>query len=182
MYRALVCSALFVASCGTCDNRSEDERRSDPTVELVPADIRPPAVASFKRVDRPFGSIEIPDGMSWQDSGTQIQHPDGTVIMLQSQPGIRPEQLDEYLASYDEVQRRSAPEYTARRTTKGRLSGNVAARIEGTFDNGTRFITRDYVMITNRNVVIAVSGRAPSTNGAPLVLLVDYIARSVKAK
>jgi len=150
--------------------------------ELVPADIRPPAVASFKRVEKPFGTIEIPDGMGWQESGDQVRHPDGTVITVQTRPGVKPARLDEYLASYDEVQRHDAPKYTARRTTKGQLAGNVAARVEGTFDNGTRLITRDYVIITNRNVVVAVSGRAPSTNGAPLVLLVDYVARSVRAK
>src|SRR5262245_42668900 len=181
MYRALMCSALLVVS-GACKKRSESDRSAQPTAELVPADIHAPAVASFKRVDRPFGTIEIPTGMGWEESEAQIQHPDGTVIMIQSQPGIRPEQLDEYLASYDEVQRRDAPKYTARRTTKGRLGGNVAARVEGTFDNGTKFVTRDYVMITSGNVVVAVSGRAPSTNGAPLVLLVDYVARSVTAK
>ena len=145
--------------------------------ELITGDGAGPPGVQWKRVETPFGTAELPDG------GTQVQHEDGTVIMLQAQGGIAPDQLADYLVSYDEVQQRDAPKYAKGKETIGTLKGNTAARVEATFDNGTKFETRDYVIITPTSKVAAISGRAPASVPAPrLAALVDHIAATAQIK
>ncbi len=154
--------------------------------ELITGDAKGPDGVAWKRVETPFGTAELPDGGGWSlhtDTPMQVQHEDGTVIMLQAQGGIDPDQLAEYLTSYDEVQRRDAPKYAKGKETIGSLKGNTAARVESTFDNGTKFETRDYVIITPTRKVAGISGRAPTTvPAARLAALVDHIAATAQIK
>ena len=55
-----------------------------------------------------------------------------------------------------------------------------AVRVEGTFDNGTRFVTRDYLLFTKGQVVL-LSARSPEP-GAALAGVIDHMARSAKVK
>lgn len=137
--------------------------------------------ATWTRLERPYGSLEVPDGDAWAVVDDQVQGKDGTVIMLQAQSGVGPDAIDDYLASYDAVQQRDAPKYAAKATTKGTVGGHVAARVEGSFDNGTRFVTRDYLIFVNGKVVL-LGARTPETNAAALPGVIDHVARSLRAK
>ena len=145
------------------------------------ADSADPTGIEWKRVEQPFGSLELPTGPAWAMVDNQLEGKDETVIMLQAQDGIGPEQLDEYLASYDEVQRRDAPKYVGAAPTKGTVGGQVAARVEGAFDNGTKFVTRDFLIFAKGKVVL-LSARTPATNAAALPGLIDHAARSLQVR
>ncbi len=145
------------------------------------ADAAEPTGVTWKRIEQPFGSVEVPDGAGWEVVDNQVQGADGTVLMLQAQDGIGPDLLDDYLASYDDVQQRDAPKYAAKGSTKGAVGGAVAARVEGSFDNGTRFVTRDYLVFTKGKVVV-LGARTPEPNAAALPGLIDHVARSLQVK
>ena len=146
------------------------------------ADAAEPAGLTWKRSDVPFGSIEVPQGEGWSmPDVTQVEGPDGLVIMLQAQDGISPDQTDEYLASYNDVQKRDAPKYAGKGESKGTVAGQPAVRVEGTFDNGTKFVTRDFLIFTKGKVVL-LGSRIPEEHAAKLAPLVDHIARSLQAK
>lgn len=140
-----------------------------------------PAGITWKATEQPFGSVELPTGDGWEMVEGQLEGKDGTVVMLQSQDGITPDQLDDYLASYDEVQRRDAPKYVGKPATKGTVGGAPAARVEGTFDNGTRFVTRDYLIFTKGKVVV-LSARVPEAGASGLAGVIDHVARSATIK
>lgn len=181
--RILAFLILGVVACkggGDKAAPSTGESAKPASVDLIAA-APAPAGLTFERIDEALGSLEVPKGTGWAKVDNQIEGPDGTVVMLQGQPGIDASQLDEYLASYDEVQKRDAPKYANATTTKGTVNGVPAARVSATFDNGTKFVTRDYVIFTKAGVVM-IGGRTPQPNAAKLDGLVDYMARSYKSK
>lgn len=146
------------------------------------ADAAEPAGLTWKRSDVPFGSIEVPQGEGWSmPDVTQVEGPDGLVIMLQAQDGISPDQTDEYLASYNDVQKRDAPKYAGKGEAKGTVVSQPAVRVEGSFDNGTKFVTRDYLIFTKGKVVL-LGSRIPEEHAAKLPGVIDHLARSLQAK
>jgi hypothetical protein len=151
---------------------------------LVAADAKGPDGVTFKRVDLAFGSLELPDGKDWklqQGSPSQMEGADGTVIMLQSQDGIAADQRDDYAASYHDVQMQAAPRYERVKQDNGEILGVPATRVEGKFDNGTPFVTRDY-LVFSKGKVVALGGRTPATNAARLAPLMDHIAATLAVK
>jgi len=140
-----------------------------------------PADTTWKRIEQPFGSFEIPAQEGWNVTDNEVEGPDGIVIMAQSQNGITPDLVDDYLAAYDEVQKRDAPKYAEKARTKGAVGSAVAARVEGTFDNGTKFVTRDFLVFTGGKVVV-LSARAPESNAAALPGVIDHAARTLEVK
>lgn len=175
-----LCIALVACSGKAAkDPPAKDEPGKPASSEL--ASSPEPAALTWKRVERPFGTLEIPTGAGWEVVDNQVEGKDGTVIMLQAQDGISPEQIDDYLTSYDEVQKRDAPKYAGTAPTKGTVAGAVAARVEGSFDNGTKFVTRDFLVFA-KGKVVTVSARTPATNAAALAGIVDHAARSLQIK
>lgn len=145
------------------------------------ADAAEPTGVTWKRTDVPFGSVELPSDEGWKVVDGQAEGPSGEVIMMQSQDGITPDQVDDYLASYNEVQERDAPKYARKAETKGTIGGQPGARVEGAFDNGTKFATRDFLIFTKGKVVL-LSARIPEEHAAKLPPVIDHVARSLQAK
>lgn len=181
--------AVATAGCGGKKDPANDPPATTKATAPAPAKAaaaelataaEPPGIA-WKVVEQPFGSVELPTGEGWEMVEGQLEGKDGTVVMLQAQDGITPDQLDEYLASYDEVQRRDAPKYLGKPATKGAVGGAPAARVEGTFDNGTRFVTRDYLIFAKGKVVL-LSARVPEAGAAGLAGVIDHVARSATIK
>jgi hypothetical protein len=193
MAMAGLSSALLLAAAA-CGKKAGDQPADGSGSAAVKADGKPdpdgkdlaatadPAGVSWRRADVPFGSLELPSGPGWNITDvTQAEGPDGVVIMMQSQDGIAPDQVDDYLASYDEAQQRDAPRYERKSQVKGTVAGQPAARVEGTFDNGTKFVTRDFLIFTKGKVVL-LGSRIPEQDAAKLPALIDHIARSLQAK
>jgi len=193
--RALLVGAIALAACKGGDKAGEmtpataGDKAPVAASPKAGADLtggaKAPAGITLTPTPVPFGTASIPTGDGWgvpkDAQPMQVEGKDGTVVMFQSQDGIQPEQLDEYLTEYDKVQKRDAPKYAETARVKGTVGGEAAARVEGTFDNGTKFKTRDYVIITKGGKVVNLSGRAPVGPAADqLPALVDAIAASVK--
>lgn len=145
------------------------------------ADAAEPADAKWTRTDMPFGSVELPSTEGWKVVDGQAEGPNGEVIMMQSQDGISPDQVDDYLASYNDVQLRDAPKYARKAETKGTVGGQPGARVEGAFDNGTKFATRDFLVFSKGKVVL-LGARIPEEHAAKLAPVIDHVARSLQTK
>lgn len=175
---------VALAIAGGCGKKSDDKKAGtaagEPATKQLADQADPPGV-TFARVERPFGSLELPGGADWQMVENQYEGKDGTVVMLQAQDGIAPDQIDDYLASYNDVQKRDAPKWAAGPVTKGAVNGQPAARVEGAFDNGTKFVTRDYLVFTKGKVVM-IGARTPAANPGKLAGIVDHAARSLQAR
>ncbi len=140
-----------------------------------------PAGLTWKRIDMPFGSLELPVDAGWNLVGTDVQGPDGIVIVMQSQDKVTVERMDKFLAAFDALQKRDAPKYEGKALTKGTVNGEAAARVEGSFDNGARFVTRDYLVFTKGKVVV-VGARIPEAAAAKLPGVVDHLVRTLQTK
>ncbi len=181
--------AVAAAACGGKKDPAKDPPATTQGTAATPAKpaaaelatAAEPTGLTWKAVEQPFGSVELPTGDGWEIVEGQLEGKDGTVVMMQSQAGIAPDQMDEYLASYDEVQRRDAPKYAGKPAVKGVVGGAPAARVEGAFDNGTRFVTRDYLIFAKGKVVL-LSARAPEASAAGLPGVIDHVARSAAIK
>jgi hypothetical protein len=136
-----------------------------------------PEGITWKRIEVPMGSLELPIDPGWNLVGIEVHGKDGIVITLQEQAGIAPAQLDDYLASYQEVQRRDAPKYATKAVTKGTVGGEIAARVEGTFDNGEAFVTRDFLVFAKGKVVL-IGARMPTASAAVLPGIIDHGAHA----
>ncbi len=170
------------AHAGSATTEGGTTKRADELIGDVP---RTDGI-SWKRVDLPFGTAEIPDGSGWSlESGAtmQVVHADGTVIMFQAQPGVKPSQLAEYLQAYDATQKQDAPKYAEVARTLGTVKGTTAARVDGTYEHERKFLTHDYILITQTGDVAAVSGRAPAgPAAAKLAAVVDHIVATAQLK
>ncbi len=146
--------------------------------ELAPA----PATAglTWKRIDMPFGSLELPADPGWNLVGTDVQGPDDLVLVLQAQEGVTPDQQATYLKQYGKLQARDARGYRAK-AHMGTLRGDPAIRIEGTFDNGTKYVTREYLVFA-KDKVIALSAHIPAVNADKLPGIIDQVARTLQVK
>lgn len=188
--------ALSIAAVVACGGKKDDKGsggggapaaggeekalKGGPTKRTELASTAEPAGLTWKVLEQPWGSVEIPDGAGWEMVEGQLQGSDGTVVMFQAQDDIPPDAMDDYVRSYDDVQKRDAPKYAGKGDTRGAVGGAPAVRVEGTFDNGTRFVTRDYLLFTQGKVVL-LSSRAPEP-GAALAGVIDHIVRSAKVK
>ena len=141
-----------------------------------------PEGVTWKRLEVPFGSLELPQDAGWGLVGSsEIHGPDGVVIVMQPQEKVAPERFEKYLLAFIAVQKRDAPKYELIAQTKGTVNGALAARVEGTFDNGTRFVTRDFLVFTKGKVVL-IGARIPEASAAKLPGLVGHVVRSLQVK
>lgn len=191
----ITCSCLAVAGCSKKKEGAEgDGSAAGSAAPVAPgasgAAVDPsakelafePATAglTWKRVEMPFGSLELPTNPGWVLLGTDVHGEDDLVIMLQSQDGISPDQQGSYLKQYGKLQARDAHGYRAK-AHAGTLRGDPAIRIEGTFDNGTKYVTREYLVFANGKVV-ALSAHIPAINAAKLPGVIDHLARTLTVK
>lgn len=198
--RSIVIWSALALVAASCSSKKKDGSERKPaatggegaTSGGKPAHDRPAGVElatsaelpgiEWKATELPFdATLDLPIGRDWALNDNQLEGKDGTVVMLQVQDGVSADQLDEYLASYEQVQQRDAPNYVGKPSTKGVVNGLRAVRVEGAFDNGTKFVTRDYLLFTGDRV-LALSARAPADSATNLPGLIDHIARSARSK
>jgi hypothetical protein len=105
----------------------------------------------------------------------------GVTVMVQTQPGVDPDARDENVQSFIGVNERDASNYHARPRVTGSVAGRPAARVDGEFNNGTAYVTRDYVVFA-RGQAIALMARAPAPNAAFVRVLIDRIAATLRTE
>lgn len=176
MKRAVIAlfSALLVLGAAACKKKSE-------APELGLASAAEPQGVTWKRIEVPFGSLELPVDPGWNlVNGGEVQGPDGIVVVMQSQDWAA-DKMDKFLTGFTKMQAEQSPKYEGKATERGQVSGQPAARIEGAFDNGAKFVTRDYLVFTKGKVVV-IGARAPEAAAARLPGLVDHAVRSLQVK
>jgi hypothetical protein len=190
-------SALLLLGAAACKKKSEQAAGSEATgsagsaasaaspapkvdeKELARAE--EPTGITWKRLDVPFGSVELPVDPGWNLVGADVQGPDGVVMVLQSQNADAVKQ-DRFLTAYLAMQKRDGASYVNTAMVKGSINGEPAARIEGTIDsNGTKFVTRDYLVFTKDKMVV-IGARIPEASAAKLPPLLDHVVRTLQTK
>lgn len=126
------------------------------------------------------GSYELPSGGKWQKDGLGASNEELDItIMVQVQGGIEPGDLSAFLKSVVDANKRDAPKYELLGQQEGQVNKIAAAKVDGKFDNGTAYATRDYILIRN-HMALAVMVRGPLTRQADVQAVADRVAASVK--
>jgi len=99
--------------------------------------------------------------------------------MVQSQGGIPADARSEYLASLIDVNKRDAPKYEVTSKAEGGVSRQVAGRVDGKFDSGTAYVTRDYALFIKDSVLMLMV-RGPTAKAAAVQGIADRMAKSVR--
>ncbi len=183
--------SLSIALAGACSGAGEPAKAGKdgtPAAPVAnaggPALIGAPAavdgVATWAENREAGVTVSVPTGDDWsaEKTGNNVSvHSEklGVTIMLQHQSGIESDRLEEFLALIVESNKRDAPKYSARPTEKGSLAGHPAARLDGEFDNGKAYATRDYVVIGPKGAT-ALMVRGPKTDAARVQAIADHVA------
>ncbi|MGE0550392.1 MAG: hypothetical protein AB7O24_04615 [Kofleriaceae bacterium] len=156
-------------------------RAPEPVQVLVMDDVKPPVGTTFKKYERAFATVELPDGGGWKVGADQVSAPDGTVIAWHVDVGVDPLTRGDYLAAYEQHNKKRLPNYKLESYNVGVVRSMTTARVEGTFDNGAASITRDYLVFDPEGV-ITIAARTPKANADKLEPIVDYVVSTVRAK
>jgi hypothetical protein len=125
----------------------------------------------------------VPAGGDFQivqvrDDYSQVQSPGtGVVVMLQHQIGVSAARRMQYSESFIANNLRDAPRYRVVAKALGSIGGLPAARVDGEFDNGTHFATRDYLVFPP-NMVVLLMARGPVGLGGAVHSIADRVAAS----
>jgi hypothetical protein len=140
-----------------------------------------PAGFQWQRTDvSGAGSVEVPTGEGWTKEGTEVHSEKlGITAMVQVQPAVPPEARGQYLSSLVDVNKRDAPKYEVTAQAEGAVAQIVAGRVDGKFDNGTAYATRDYVLFAKGSAV-AVMVRGPVAKVADVQAVADHMAVSFR--
>lgn len=170
---ALVVSAFWLLACGKSD--------AAPGEPALVKEAAGPADYRWQRIKEPYGSFEVPGGDGWvrQPAGPlELRQEERDVTLLvQHQADVAPDLRAEYLASLIDVNKRDAPKYQVRGKTEGQVAGVPAGRVDGTFDNGTKYSTRDYVVFKGGSAVVLMA-RGPTNREAEVRSMIDRVAAS----
>ena len=145
---------------------------------MVNTTAKPDSVETEEVDFQGIGKIQSFKGGDWKKSGNENYSKalDMTIIM-QGQPGDLTEQINDYVDSYIDVNKRDAPKYEMTGKEEGEIKGVKCVRLDGKFDNGTAYITRDYLFFTKSKVAVLMC-RVAKTNESKLNAYVDYMAAS----
>lgn len=202
MYRIVVIFSLIAALTGfnACSDNKAKTEPSDQTEkedadqgektnpkqpdvkQLVGANSKPDST-EFEETDFVgTGKIELPKGTNWEKTGNELYNKamDMTII-TQGQPGDFTGQINDYVDSYIDVNKRDAPKYEVVQKEEGEVKGIKCVRLDGKFDNGTAYLTRDYIFFTNEKVAVLMC-RIAKKNEGQLNGFIDYIASSYQKK
>ena len=183
----LLLSIVFMSCKGSGDkkttdgqNSKMDDKKESNQSNLVDK-VKSPDGVSFERQNfEGIGTIELPAGSDWVKDGNTIRNEKwDCTIVTQSHSGDMLGIEKDYLDSYNDVNKRDAPKWNRGKEELGTIEGISVARVEGNFNNGTAYATRDYIFFT-KNKVAMIQCRIAETNKNNLADLIDYIAASYK--
>lgn len=173
MKNALIVSFMIISmmSLSACSS-------GNPLITSVPK----PNGVTFESSDfGGMGKAEFPKGNDWQKMGNEYYNEKlDMTILVQSQQGFDiHRQISSFTDSYIEINKKDAPKYEVIKNEEGSVNSIKTVRIDGKFNNGTSYVTRDYLFFTENRVVILMS-RIAEKNSKELNPLIDYIAGTVK--
>ena len=181
MKRSLLVPCAFLALLfAACTTKSSAPAESS----LVGASVAAPAGMTLtKSTLAGGGTADLPGGTGWERSdGPPLEvsnEAEKITVMVQYQAEVPAEARDEYVTAFIGVNTKDAPKYQVTGKTNGALPGGQAARVDGTFDNGTAFATRDYLVFAKGGVG-SVMVRGPSASTDKVHALADAVASSYR--
>lgn len=126
------------------------------------------------------GSYELPSGGKWEKSGLGASNDElDFTIMVQVQGGIEAGDRSDFVKAVVDANKRDAPKYELLSQQEGQVNKIVAARIDGKFDNGTAYATRDFILIRN-HMALAFMVRGPLAKQTEVQAVADHMAASLK--
>lgn len=126
------------------------------------------------------GAYELPSGGKWEKSGLGASNDELDItIMVQVQGGIEAGDRSEFVKAVVDANKRDAPKYELLSQQEGQVNKIAAARIDGQFNNGTAYATRDYILIRN-HMALAFMVRGPLGKQTEVQAVADHIAASLK--
>ena len=166
----------------TPKEESKEEKTSEPS--LIAESSQAPEGTEWEDYSAQNAfTVKIPKGVDWEktESGYLTLHhkKDDITILIQVQGGADASMRDATTDMLISLNKRDAPKYEVIEQPKGSVQTFLASRIDGKFDNGTKYMTRDYVIFVKDNAV-ALMARAPEGKKDQLYALVDYIASTIK--
>jgi hypothetical protein len=173
------------AAAGTTQASGEKKSAASPAQPALIAGAAPgPAGVQWQRTNHGgVGSVEMPTGAGWtKESGPAFEmHHEKLDItaMIQVQPAVPADARGEYLSSLIDVNKRDAPKYAVVAKVEGGVGPNVAGRVDGKFDNGTAYATRDYVLFV-KGAALALMVRGPVARTAEVQSIADHMATSYR--
>jgi hypothetical protein len=178
--------AVYVVLAGAlagCKKPPTAAPATTPEPELIP--VAPPALEGYRWHRVPpqagLGSVELPDGEGWArgiDEGLElINHKLDITVMINTQPDVGPDSRTEYMEAFTLTNKRDAPKYEVLGRHDGLVKRLPAGRLDGRFDNGTAYVTRDYVLFVKKGAFL-VMVRGPVGIATHVHHLADRIAQS----
>lgn len=178
MFVALLCG-LTAVGCKKSSASSEGSAASA-EVALVTGTPNPAGYQWESAPQAGLGALELPKGEDWKKDGNEVSNEKLDItIMVQSQSDVEPASRAEYLSSLIDVNKRDAPKYEMVSRKEGQINQNPAGLIDGKFDNGTAYATRD-VVIFAKHAALAVMVRGPVARQAEVQAVADHVALSYK--
>ena len=183
LFMSVVVSSALVA----CKGKSEAPAATGSSTATPASEKAAPAavvampdsklVSTWATAKLAYGSFKRPAGAgwTWEDSNASNEQADITMMFQKLADGDFRDQLKELQQHLDEANQRDAPKFVKGEQAQLTIAGQTAMRSDATFDNGSKFATRDYIVVTAEGTV-AVMTRGPLADKAVVYQLADYVA------
>jgi hypothetical protein len=126
------------------------------------------------------GAYDSPGGSKWHKDGLGAENEDADItISVQMQGGVEATDRTDFTKLLIDANKRDAPKYEVVNQQEGQVNKIAAARVDGKFDNGKAYATRDYVLFQN-HVALAMMVRGPIAMQAEVQAIADHVAASLK--
>ncbi len=175
---------LLVLACGKSESGGNlesggklEKKEAAGSTSLVAADAPGPEGFDWAAAEPSGVNVEVPSGGDWKDDndGPGVSSDElGIVVWVKKQEGVEAALLADYAASYIENNKQDAPKYALGDKKAGKVAAHPAMRIDGSFDNGTAFATRDYIVMKGGNALI-VMVRGPVAARATVQAIADRV-------
>lgn len=190
LFTMLSAATIMISSCGGGDaKKTSDDNTSVTTTEkeatgksLVDAPSAPSGVIFAPQDFEGMGTMQLPSGTDWEQDGKSRYNEklDMTVITNVQNEGMT-DVREEYVQSYIDNNHRDAPNFKLSNREAGTINNVAANRVTGSFNNGTEYVTRDYLFFTNdKSGILQV--RIAKKNEDKLQPITDYMAASFTKK
>jgi hypothetical protein len=185
-FESMLRLAVYVVLAGAlagCKKPPTAAPATTPEPELIP--VAPPALEGYRWRRIPpqagFGSVELPDGEGWArgiyEGLELINQKLDITVMITTQPDVGADSRAEYMDTFTLTNKRDVPKYEVIGRHDGVIKRLVAGRLDGRFDNGTAYVTRDYVLFARQGAFV-VMVRGPLALTGHVRQLADHIAHS----
>ena len=126
------------------------------------------------------GSYDLPNGDKWKKDGLGAENEDADItVSVQLQGGVEAADRTEFTKLLVDANKRDAPKYEVVSQQEGQINNIAASKVDGKFDNGKAYATRDYVLFIN-HVALAMMVRGPIAKQTDVQAIADHIASSLK--